>query len=263
MAKARASPGYGIHEACAAYPPPAQERLDELRASMKEHGFRKTDPILVWLEKGLILDGRSRLAVSKELGIKPVFQLVEFADERAALEAVRDRNNRRDLDNTDRVLVGVKLVPMYEAAALERKQATQAKPGKKIGKVKEIFPGPCKGQARDLAGAAVGVSGKLIDAGKLVLNEGTPELVEAMKNKEISVSAAAEQVRAAKGFAGKSSGKGTAGKKTAGKKPEIGPLRMGIGYAESAIIALEQIKLDDLERKEAFALVRRWLDEHA
>ena len=45
--------------------------------------------------------------------------------------------------------------------------------------------------------------------------------------------------------------------------PKPGPSRLGMQYAHMAIMDLEQIRDDDLEREQAFAHIRGWLDEHA
>lgn len=46
------------------------------------------------------------------------------------------------------------------------------------------------------------------------------------------------------------------------KPPVLGPPSFGLQYARMAILDLEQIKDDDLERKAAFDLVGGWLNEH-
>lgn len=43
---------------------------------------------------------------------------------------------------------------------------------------------------------------------------------------------------------------------------ELGPPMDGLGFAENAILDLEQIRPEDAQRKQAWALVRSWLDEH-
>jgi len=44
--------------------------------------------------------------------------------------------------------------------------------------------------------------------------------------------------------------------------PILGPPREGLRFARSAIMDLEQIRSDDIERAEAFATVKDWIDEH-
>ena len=45
--------------------------------------------------------------------------------------------------------------------------------------------------------------------------------------------------------------------------PTLGPPRNGMQFARLALMDLEQIREDDLERVQAFQVVRRWLDERA
>jgi len=44
--------------------------------------------------------------------------------------------------------------------------------------------------------------------------------------------------------------------------PKPGPPRNGMQFARMAVMDLEQIRGNDLERDQAFQFVRRWLDEH-
>jgi hypothetical protein len=43
----------------------------------------------------------------------------------------------------------------------------------------------------------------------------------------------------------------------------LGPPANGLQFARMAIMDLEQIRTDDVERNQALAFVREWLDEHA
>ena len=56
----------------------------------------------------------------------------------------------------------------------------------------EQVPQPFHGTARDQAGAAVGVSGVLVDRARTVRNNGVPELIAAVEEGRMSVNAAAE-----------------------------------------------------------------------
>lgn len=47
-----------------------------------------------------------------------------------------------------------------------------------------------------------------------------------------------------------------------GERPRLGPPQDGMDYARLAVMQLEMIRLDDLERREAFTYVRRWIDEN-
>jgi hypothetical protein len=79
-------------------------------------------------------------------------------------------------------MVGARAREVYDRQAKERMSAGGQVAGK--GRPKQgpaNLPDPIKtGDARDQAGAAVGVSGKLIDAATKVLEQGTPELIAAV-----------------------------------------------------------------------------------
>jgi hypothetical protein len=79
-------------------------------------------------------------------------------------------------------LAEVKLKELLEPDARERQEQSRAVPGEKIGsKVGETLPSPSdKGQSRDKAAAAVGVSGKLVDAAAKLMATGSAELVAAV-----------------------------------------------------------------------------------
>jgi hypothetical protein len=46
------------------------------------------------------------------------------------------------------------------------------------------------------------------------------------------------------------------------KRIKVGPPADAMNFVENAILALEQIKPNDAQRKEAWAYLRRWLNEH-
>ena len=46
------------------------------------------------------------------------------------------------------------------------------------------------------------------------------------------------------------------------KRIKVGPPSDAMNFVENAILALEQIKPNDVQRQEAWAYLRRWLDEH-
>ena len=59
-------------------PRPSKEDYKSLKNSIKEDGLHL--PITV-NQNGVILDGHTRNAICKELGIKPIFEVMKFDDE--------------------------------------------------------------------------------------------------------------------------------------------------------------------------------------
>jgi hypothetical protein len=96
---------------------------------------------------------------------------------------------RRDLTASQRAMIGDKLREMYDMQAKERQAATRKRGVE--NPVPVILPERGKGDARDLAGAAVGVSGSLMDAARKVRSQGVPELAQAVEERRMGVTRAA------------------------------------------------------------------------
>jgi len=69
------------------------EERDGLRASVKAHGCR--DPLVVWKEEGLLLDGHNRLAACKEFGVEFETVSYSFPDRDAARAWIVDNQLAR------------------------------------------------------------------------------------------------------------------------------------------------------------------------
>jgi len=202
-------------------PPLAPEELAQLEANILQDGCR--DPLVVWQPfepKGhckecdretdwspgdgntecnecgygvapwpdtILIDGHNRFAICSKHGIE--FETVEreFTDrESAELWMIGNQMGRRNLENIDKV-------PL-----LERKReilAGQAKERMEKGRPKAGEPPvnlPEDKETRDAVAAEIGVSGKTYDALRKVSNEGTDELKQAVRDKKVGASTAAE-----------------------------------------------------------------------
>jgi ParB-like chromosome segregation protein Spo0J len=77
--------------------------LSQILEDMKTHGYDCSQPVVVWKDKGIVIDGHTRVRVASMWRIKkiPVFEK-EFADEEDALNyAVHCQVNRRNLTDAD------------------------------------------------------------------------------------------------------------------------------------------------------------------
>ncbi len=91
------------------------EVLSDIQENMSEHGFDKSQPIIVWIDKNdndnIVIDGHTRLQAAKNLGIKdiPVIER-RFKDENSALGyAISNQRNRRNL-NSGQILHFVEVI---------------------------------------------------------------------------------------------------------------------------------------------------------
>jgi hypothetical protein len=150
---------------------------EELKADIKEHGLREP----IWLHEGRIIDGRNRYRACRELSIKPATR--EWDGKGSLVAFVVSQNmRRRHLSTSQRALIAARLKPLFEAEARQRMLAGKA------ADPEAFLP---QGRSRDQAAVAARVSPRTVDAADKVLQQGCPELVEAVKADKVSVTAAA------------------------------------------------------------------------
>jgi ParB-like chromosome segregation protein Spo0J len=121
-------------------------------------------PVVVW--QGQIIDGRHRALACKELDIEP--PSTEFqGDEAQALALVISLNAaRRDLKPTQRAMVAARLANMPQGARTDLAHACA--------------------MSQDGAARSLGVSRRLVQAARFVMQNGSPEMVASCERGEQS-----------------------------------------------------------------------------
>ena len=176
-----------FHEAAALFELLTGEEYEGLVEDIREHGLRET----IKLFEGKILDGRNRYRACLQAGIEPRFEAIETDNPRNYVVSLN--LHRRHLDKSQLAMIGARIRPDYDRKAKERmtagggdKKSYAAKSGA------EQVPHPIEeGRARDLAAAAVGVSGPLVDHATKVLAKGDPLLIAAVDQGRMNVKKAA------------------------------------------------------------------------
>jgi len=185
---------YEFHEFANIFPMLDGEELENLRADIEKHGL--VEPIVLY--EGKILDGRNRATACEALGIEPV-PVVEYTGDDPVAYVVSKNLKRRHLNESQRAMVAAKLANLpvgwngrnSYCANLRNKNSMQHDGG--CANLRTL-DNPCPNkQAAD----AVNVSERSVVFAKKILNEGTPELVEAVETGKIAVSAAANFVKQA------------------------------------------------------------------
>lgn len=156
----------------------SDEKIGELAEDIKKNGL--LCPVEIF--EGKIIDGRNRWMACLRAGIKP--ETVEVEPEDPVSYVLSLNLHRRHLDETQRAMVGSRARAEYEAAAKERQKLDNES--------KENLPYSQKGQARDQAGKAVGVSGRSVEHASNVLKNGSESLIAACDQGKVAVSAAAK-----------------------------------------------------------------------
>jgi ParB-like chromosome segregation protein Spo0J len=262
-----------FHEAANLFPLD-EEYLDELAADIHANGQQDA----IELQDGKILDGRRRYLACQRAGVEPKFREVQVAD---PVAYVLSKNlHRRHLDASQRAMVAARAREWYDRQAKERQRVRK---GNQPGATQKNLPGLSKGQARDQAGQAVGVSGKSVDQATKVRREGVPELTEAVEGRRLPVSTAAavaglpeaeqrrvladpnlkraarEAVRRAEAEAA-AHGPDSDGEARACPGGEEGGC--ALARVNEALTILAGIPPDDPQRQRAFRTLRDWLRDN-
>ncbi len=165
MTKATSSE-LGIHPLAAIFPMMHGQDFDDFKGDIEVNGLH--EPIVVHEDQ--VLDGRNRLRACRELGIDPTF--VDWDGKGSILSFILSRNvQRRHMTEGQRVVTAARLAKL-----------SRGRPAKKA-QIQAI--------TQETAADLFKVSRATVQAARQVLDRGVPELVLAVEQDEVSVSAAA------------------------------------------------------------------------
>jgi hypothetical protein len=167
---AEAPQGLEFHPLANLFPLLEGAEFDELVEDVRIHGVR--EPIT--LHDGKILDGRNRYRLAAAAGVPCPMRFYTGNDPIAFVISLNLK--RRHLSEAQRAMVAAKLATMHQ------------------GERTDLSP---IGERLSQADAAnlLNVGKRSVERAKLVRDQGTPELVEAVERGDLSISAAAEHVR--------------------------------------------------------------------
>lgn len=258
-----------FHPAADIFPLMDDEPFDELVENIKEHGLQ----VPIELYEGLILDGRNRYRACLLAGSAMDFIAVDGRVDDPVAHVLSLNKHRRHLKPSQLAVVAAKARKFYDAQAKERQKRKPA------DSVPVVLPEQT-GDARDLAGKAVGVSGSLVDRGTKVVEsakvggKGAKAVLKAVEEGRMSVTAAAllaespddvqERVAKEAKFAGGRFRNGKSGSQDLstinGAPKNIKRLNAAMQKAEAAISMLSGIRKDDPDRDKALAKVSKWIE---
>jgi len=252
-----------FHEAANIFPLISGDEFDELVEDIRKHGLR--EPIKLF--EGKILDGRNRYRACLMVQDAAKYETVKTDDPVAYVVSLN--KHRRQLTPSQLSMVGARIKDYYATQAKERQ-----------GKRNDLKNIPANlpesvGDARDLAGKAVGVSGKSIDHASRVIEKGIPELAKAVDEGRMSVSTAAllatepPEVQAEEIANPKrnrvystESGRPKNKSETNGKPVVKVAASSAMSFAQMAILQLERIDIQDPKRSDAFRKVEKWIERN-
>lgn len=178
-----------IHSVANLFPMIAEEEYAQLKEDVRCHGVR--EPVWVWQESNRdflwLVDGRNRRRCCLDLGLS--LPVRHWDGDGSLVEFVMSLNfHRRMLKASQRAIIAAKALPLLEAEAKKRQEASRAKPGQQVGQAPVNLPAPAKGDARDKAAKLANVSGKSVSDAKRVLNKAHRKVVLAVQDGTASVS---------------------------------------------------------------------------
>lgn len=160
-----------------------EQRVKMLEGQIVEEGCR--DPLVVWRETGIIVDGNTRYDICLRNNIAFAIVFMHFDNKSEAMQWAKDnQSNRRNMTIPQSIEVIHKIEYQIKADAKERMLA-----GKKPYPV-ENLPQGVSGKSRDKLGAEAGVSGKTYEKGVHILENAPEPIKQAWKSKALSTDAA-------------------------------------------------------------------------
>lgn len=278
---------YENHSTADIYPEMDQESFDKLVEDIRKHGQRES----IKLFEGKILDGRHRYKACLALRIDPVIEDV-YPDDAVAY-VVSLNSVRRHLDKGQLSLCAAKAKGEYEKQAKKRQKAAggnkidspQKTDEKALGANLPTAPSKrlqqeTKGRARDQAGKAFGVSGRMVEMAEKLIEHGDQDLVEAVERGDISLNKALAEIRPVsdaeleerrkklpEGFQSMMADRKPAEPLTEQQKKEgwtqtENTASGAMQYVDFAILQLIRIEKDDPNRAKAFQKLKDWMRDN-
>lgn len=168
-------------------PPLSREERDGLEESIVKEGCR--DPLVVWLEEGVLVDGHNRHEICRKHGIQFETREQSFASrDDATVWVIKNQLHRRNLSEIDRIRLAEQMAPLLEAKAKANLSAgggDRKSPCQNSDKAVEV---PI--DTKKVLAKAAGVSHDTYLKGRKILQGGAGKLVDAVRDGEVSINAA-------------------------------------------------------------------------
>lgn len=214
-----------------------------LKSSVESDGF--TDPIIVWMNKGVIVDGHNRYRAWKELGSDPdkAPEVTEkrFVDRAAVMQWMFTRqDSRRNWTPAQKAAVALKMKPAIEERAKDNKggRPSAKKPSTNSSKVSE------RADTRKEVAKIAGVSEDTVRKTEVVLKDAPEAVKQEMLAGTKSVNAAFKETKAAQAEP---------------RKSQFDPVELERQSKKNGLPTI--VPFDDKPADKAIGVLRRHLDE--
>jgi ParB family chromosome partitioning protein len=154
--------------------PIKSQDLEGIIDLMKKQGYDNSQPVHIWAEEQVLIDGHTRLEAAKQVGLYdiPVYEHFFESEEKAVEYALNIQLKRRNLDDSGLVIAVQKLDQL-----------------KKTGRPL-LDTTAAKGRSSEQTAKALGTNARKVERIRTVLASGEEETIEAVKNGELSINKA-------------------------------------------------------------------------
>lgn len=164
-------------------PPLLEDERKQLEENCVRDGIK--DSLVTW--NGILIDGHNRYEIAKKHGLDFKVTEMEFSGrEDAKLWIIKNQLGRRNLSAYDRSSLALKLKPLFA----DRAKANQIASG---GAVPQKSAKPI--DTREELAKVAGVSHDTIHKVEVIENSGTEEVIDKVKNREMSINKAYHQIK--------------------------------------------------------------------
>ena len=186
-------------------PPLSEGELSQLEENLKREGCR--DPLVIWKEKGILLDGHHRQEICGRHQIPFETVTVSLPDRNAAKAwVITNQFGRRNLAPFVRAELALKLEPLIAQQAKERQREG--------GRIKVVQNSAQASKTREEVARVAGVSHDTIDKAKVIAQHAPEDVKAQLRSGETTINAAYTRIQrekrredAAKGLAASPKGK--------------------------------------------------------
>lgn len=184
--------------------PIGNDTLESIKQDMDTNGFDPVFPIIVWEGKNIVVDGHTRFAAAKAIGLEEVPVLFKDFDNEddAVLYSFHIQRNRRNMSDDD-ILRCLELLDTIHAVSQKKTNSDTPKLNRK--------------ETNDIRAKELGISSHKVDKARKVLEYGTDDIRESVNTGEKSINKAFQEIQEIRRESGEIKGKPTNGLGSAAK----------------------------------------------
>jgi ParB-like nuclease domain len=181
-------PVRAVHPAALEFPEMSPAALRELVEDIRQNGL--VHPVVRTADE-IVLDGRNRLRACEIAGVEPQFEV--YGGSNPVGFIVSSNLKRRQLNESQRALIATRLATLARGQhQVAGENADQSAPSEaQMRKFADLDPA----MSQAAAAAALNISKRSVQFARVVLDHGDPELIKAVEQGRLSVSAAARKAK--------------------------------------------------------------------